>query len=76
MERFGEKLRLLRTSSNMTLNELSSQLGYRTHSYLSEIESGLKVPTAALILKIADLFHVTTDQLMRDELEVIQQQKD
>lgn len=76
MERFGEKLHLLRTSSNLTLRDLSSQLGYRTHSYLSEIESGSKIPTAALILKIAEMFNVTTDQLMRDELEVEPQQKD
>jgi transcriptional regulator with XRE-family HTH domain len=76
MDRFGEKLRLLRTSRNITLNELSSLLGYRTHSYLSEIESGLKIPSAALILKVADLFNVTTDQLMRDELEINPQQKE
>jgi transcriptional regulator with XRE-family HTH domain len=55
----------------MTLNELSASLGYRTHSYLSEIESGVKIPSAGLVLKIADLFDVTTDQLMRDELEVV-----
>lgn len=70
MQRFGEKLRSLRVHHNITLAKLSSLLEYNTHSYISELESGRKVPTAAFVLKISYLFDVTTDQLLKDELDV------
>jgi transcriptional regulator with XRE-family HTH domain len=70
VRRFGDKLRALRIYHHLTLSELSSRLGYNTHSYISEIESGRKTPTVGFVLKVADLFHVTTDQLLRDELEI------
>lgn len=70
LERFGEKLRALRKHHNVTLHWLATQLGYTTHSYISEIESGQKSPTAAFVLKVSYLFGVTTDQLLKDELEL------
>lgn len=70
MDRFGEKLRRLRTAHNLTLNDLADRLGYSTHGYLSEIESGKKPPTAALALKVSRLFNTSTDQLLKDDLEV------
>lgn len=70
MERFGEKLRLLRVRRQMTLKELAVALGYTAHGHISEIESGKKKPTAEFVLKVARLFNVTTDQLLKDELEV------
>lgn len=70
MEKFGEKVRLLRQHHNVKLIELSSVLGYNTHSYLSEIESGRKIPTVALVLKISSIFNVSTDVLLKDNLEV------
>ena len=70
MEKFGEKLRTLRQRRGLTLRQLASMLGMGAHSHLANIETGKNKPTADLIVKIADLFQVTTDQLMRDELEV------
>ena len=67
--RFGEKLRILRTRRGLTLIQLSEQLGYKAHGYLSEIESGKKAPTAALALKVSRLFDVSTDSLLKDEIE-------
>ena len=40
------------------------------HTYISQIEKGKKIPNAVMIIKIADIFGVTTDKLMRDELEL------
>ena len=68
--RFGEKLRILRTQKGMTLKELAGALGYRAHGHLSEIESGKKVPTVGLVLRVARLFDVSTDRLLKDELEL------
>jgi transcriptional regulator with XRE-family HTH domain len=70
MKRFGKKLRALRQRRGLTLRQLASILGMGAHSHLANIETGKNKPTANLILKIADLFGVTTDQLMRDELEI------
>lgn len=69
-ERFGDKLRALRKHHNVTLHWLATQLGYTTHSYISEIESGQKSPTVTFVLKVSYLFNVTTDQLLKDNLDV------
>lgn len=70
MKRFGEKLHTLRVQRGMTLKELALALGHTSHGYISEIESGKKKPTAELALNVARLFNVTTDQLLKDELEL------
>ena len=70
MERFGEKLRALRLQRGMTLQELTAELGYSAHGYMSQLETGKKPPTAALVLKVARRFDVTTDVLLKDELEL------
>lgn len=69
MARFGAKLRKLRENRGYTLRELGAMLGVH-HTHVSQLETSRKVPNAAMILKIADLFGVTTDVLMRDELEL------
>ncbi len=70
MKRFGEKLRVLRTNQEMTLKELAYALGLTAHGYISEIEAGKKKPTADFVLKVARYFKVTTDELLKDELEI------
>lgn len=70
MQKFGEKLRKLRNTHGMTLKELAVQLGLNAHGYISEIESGKKKPTVDFVVNVARLFHVSTDQLLKDELEV------
>ncbi len=70
MKKFGEKLQNLRIHRGMTLVQLAQALGYTTHSYLSEIESGKKQPTVELVIRVARLFDVTTDELLRDEIEI------
>ena len=70
MQRFGEKLRTLRKRHGMTLHEVATALGYSAHTHISVLENGKKQPTAEVVLKVAQLFGVTTDQLLRDDLEV------
>lgn len=70
LRRFGEKLRALRNYHHVTLQWLADKLNYTTHSYLSEIESGQKIPTAIFVLKVSRLFDVSTDALLKDELEL------
>ncbi len=70
MKKFGEKLRTLRAQRGMTLQQMAHALGYTTHSYISEIEAGKKQPTIELVLGTSEFFHVTTDELLKDDLEV------
>jgi len=70
VQRLGEKIRTLRKKRGMTLKELALALGFTSHSYASEIETGKKKPNTEMIIQIADLFGVTVDQLVRDEIEI------
>jgi transcriptional regulator with XRE-family HTH domain len=70
MQRFGEKLRTLRVKKGMTLRELSSTLGYASHAYINSVEMGKKNPTVELVMKVAQIFNVTPDQLLQDDLEI------
>jgi len=69
MKRFGEKLRTLRKRHNYTLRELGDRLGVN-HTFVSQLEFGKSKPNAEMILKIADLFGVDLNVLMRDELDL------
>lgn len=70
MQRFGEKLRFLRTRQGMTLREVAAALGQRSHSHISQIEFGRRKPNVETVMKVAQLFNVTPDQLLLDELEI------
>ena len=61
MDRFGEKLRALRHRKGWTLQRLAAQMDYKAHGYLSEVESGKRVPTAPFVLKVSRLFGVSCD---------------
>lgn len=69
MKRFGEKLRSLRLRRGLTLRQLGAHLEI-SNTFVLSLEQGKKTPNAATILKIADFFAVSLEQLMRDELEV------
>ena len=69
MERFGEKLRVLRNRQGLSLRQLSNMLGVG-HSYIAKMERGEKTPNVAMVLKISQIFDVSTDALIKDELEL------
>jgi transcriptional regulator with XRE-family HTH domain len=69
MRRFGEKLYQLRIRRGLTLAELGILLSVH-NTFVSQLEKGRKIPNAEMILRVADTFNVTTDQLMRDELDL------
>jgi transcriptional regulator with XRE-family HTH domain len=69
VKRIGEKLRTLRLRQGYTTRQLAEILG-TSNSFITQVEKGKANPSTHLVLKLADLFKVTTDQLMRDELEI------
>jgi transcriptional regulator with XRE-family HTH domain len=54
----------------MSLRELSSVLGYASHAHVNAVEMGKKKPTVEFVMKVAELFEVTPDQLLRDDVEI------
>jgi len=69
VKRIGEKLRALRLRHGYTTRQLAGLLE-TSNSFITQVEKGKTNPSTHLVLKMADLFDVTTDQLMRDELEL------
>lgn len=63
MVNFGEKLRELRTSFGMTQAELASRLRV-TKSIVSYYELHERTPSPDVLIKLADIFHVSTDYLL------------
>lgn len=69
LKRFSEKLRTLRKRKGLTQQQLGDMLEV-SQAYIVQLEKGQKIPNALMIIKIAQLFGVTTDQLMLDDLEL------
>ncbi len=70
MQKFGQKLRTLRTQRGLSMKELATMLGYSAVGYISELEMGKKVPTIKLVLGVSRLFNISTDKLLKDELDL------
>jgi transcriptional regulator with XRE-family HTH domain len=49
---------------------LTQYLNLASQAYVSNLEAGRKVPSPELVVRIADLFGVTTDYLLRDDVAV------
>ena len=60
---FGDKLREVRRGHNMTQAELGALLG-KTGATVCDWEKGKSQPDLEELIKLADLFHVTTDYLL------------
>jgi len=68
--RFGEKLRGLRRQRQFTQVDAARALALAGHAHISHLESNRKEPSIDLVLKIADVFGVSTDYLLRDSMPV------
>jgi len=59
----GDKIALLRKQNNMTQEELANKLSV-TPQAVSKWENGITSPDISLLGSIAQLFHITTDELL------------
>ena len=64
----ADKIIELRKKSGMTQDELAEKLGVSRQS-VSKYESAQAVPDMDKILKLSNIFGVTTDYLIKDEIE-------
>ena len=60
---FGEKLKALRTGRKLTQQQLAEMCGV-AKSVVSYYESGDRYPSYDVLVKIARIFHTTTDYLL------------
>ncbi|NLB69547.1 MAG: helix-turn-helix domain-containing protein [Lentisphaerae bacterium] len=61
--RIGKNIRLLRRRAHLSQGELAEKLGIR-QSPLSNLERGKHLPSTQVLLKIAEVFGVTVDQIL------------
>jgi transcriptional regulator with XRE-family HTH domain len=70
---FGQKLRQLRIKKGLTQQQLAEKLGYKTNSYISDVEKGHFIPSSKKLKKIARAlgvpFKVLDDMLLESRLE-------
>ena len=63
MINFGNKLKLLRLQDNMTQEQLAQKLNL-TKSVISAYETGLRLPSYDVLIRLAKIFNVSTDYLL------------
>jgi transcriptional regulator with XRE-family HTH domain len=66
----GAKIRYLRHQRKMTQGELGQSLDLASHGHITNVETTRRVASIDLVLRIADFFRVTTDYLLRDNVQV------
>jgi len=69
IQRVGEKLRTLRKRNQLTQQDVAEQLNV-SWQYVSKLERGIKLPNAAMLVKLSRLFEVSVDVILKDELEL------
>ena len=70
---FGDKLKSLRTAQKMTQQQLGERIGV-AKSIVSYYESGDRYPSYDVLVRIAHVFHTTTDYLLdiaKDNIAVV-----
>ena len=65
---FAKNLRQLRRQNNLSQNELADRLGYKSFTTIQKWEDGTSTPPYSVLSKLADMFSVTTDQLLNQNL--------
>lgn len=60
---FGEKLKELRNGQKLTQQQLADRIGV-AKSVVSYYESGERYPSYDVLVRIAHVFHTTTDYLL------------
>ncbi len=59
---FGDKLKALREKAGLTQEQLAMQIGL-SKSAISQYENQERIPSPIVVIKIASIFHVSTDYL-------------
>ena len=70
---FGKKLRKIRKEKGISQGKLAQKLGYRTNSYIADVEKGKFIPSEEKLKRIAKALDIPFSQikelLMESKLE-------
>lgn len=66
---FAKNIRFLRKRAEMSQDKLAELLGYKSFTTIQKWESGASEPSMAVAQKLANLFHVDLDDLIKVDLE-------
>ena len=64
--KIANNIRFFRKANNLTLEELSKQLG-GSKNLVSNYENGISTPDIYTLVKLADIFDITLDELVGRE---------
>ena len=62
MVNMGERLKALRTEQKLTQKQIASRVGVAI-SAISSYEAGVRYPSYDVLIKLAHIYHVSTDYL-------------
>ena len=63
----AQNIKALRMTANLTQSELAEKLGLYGAGNISQYESGYTIPSRDIIMKIADVFGVTANDILYDK---------
>lgn len=63
-QELGQRVRVLRNERNWKQQALAEMIGDKSHSTISEIENGRRMPSQATLYALAEVFDVSVGYLM------------
>lgn len=63
-EIFSDRLKQLRKEKNLSMQELAQIVGLKSKGSIGQFETGLNVPSADILVALADYFDVSLDYLV------------
>lgn len=64
----GPNIRYLRKKFNLSQEELAEKFGYKSYTTIQKWESNRAEPPAGVLKKMAEIFHVTMDDMYNSDL--------
>lgn len=65
----AKNIRYLRRKAEMSQDTLAELLGYKSYTTIQKWESGINEPPIGTVQKIANLFHVELDDMVKVDME-------
>ncbi len=62
----GERIRYYRVKAGMSQGDLAAALFISSNQYISRLENGKVAPSLELIVSMAKVFHIRTDDLLTE----------
>ena len=68
MSKLGNKIKEIRTSNNLTLQEFADSLGYTSKSNITKIEKGKNDITFSQIIKLSQIYSIDLNELADNKI--------